>query len=198
MITRVSFILAALVAAGLMAGCSKAPTAQFETSKTAIEGAKLAEAEQYAPDLFKAASDSLNLASAEIQKEEGRFSMLRDYDRAQAILTSAQKLADDAKAAAEVEKEKVRQYDSALIIEIDSLIVQTKDGLAKAPKGKGTRLDLKVLQTDLDGAVGALAAAKTEFESGKFLTARDMLQAVKAQITKVKGEVDTALARTKK
>jgi len=197
----VSRLLSTLVALGLVAfvaGCSDAPTAKYESSKSTLEGARAAEAEQYAPELFKAAADSLSAAAVEIEKENGRFSMLRDYDRAEEIIASAQNLAAEAQAAAAAEKEKVRLEDSALLVEIDSLIAQTKASLAKAPKGKGSRIDLKVMQADLDGAGSALVAATTEFQGGQYLTAREKLQAIKSQVMRVKGDIDAASAGVSK
>jgi len=185
----------ALAFVGFIAGCSESPTTQYDASKTALEQARLAEAEQYAPGLFKEAADSLNSAMVEIKKQDSRFSVIRDYDRAEEIIAEAQQLAEEANRQAIDEKERVRLEDSTLISEIEQLISDTKNIIAAAPKGKGSRVDLKVMQADLDGASGALATATQQFRDGRYLDARDELMAVKSQVVNVKGEIETAMAR---
>ncbi len=179
----------------LMVGCSEAPVTEFDAGKKALETAQQAEAELYAPAVYKEAMDSLNAASVEIQKQDGRFSMLRDYDQAKATIAAAQQLAAKAASEAAVEKENMRLLDSTLIVEIDALMVEAKTALAKAPKGKGTRLDIKVMQTDLDAAATALTAATTDYQAGNYLVARDKLQAVKSQITRVKNDIGAAVTK---
>lgn len=179
----------------LMIGCSEAPVTEFDAGKKALETAQQAEAELYAPAVYKEAMDSLNAASVEIQKQDGRFSMLRDYDQAKATIAAAQQLAAKAASEAAVEKENMRLLDSTLIVEIDALMVEAKTALAKAPKGKGTRLDIKVMQTDLDAAATALTAATTDYQAGNYLVARDKLQAVKSQITRVKNDIGAAVTK---
>lgn len=195
MITRVSSILVALAIVGFVAGCSESPTAQYENAKMALEKAGLAEAGQYAPATFKEATDSLNAAMVEMQKQDGKFSAFRSYGKAEEILTVAQQLADKADREALAEKEKVRLADSALISEIESLITETRNIIAKAPRGKGSRIDLKVMQSDIDAASGALTAATEEFRSEKYLIANEKLQAIKSQIVKVKSEIEAAVDR---
>lgn len=198
MYKRLLSVLAVFVVLVLLAGCSEAPVTEFEASKKAVENAQLAEAEMYAPAVYKQAMDSLNAAQVEIQKQDGRFSLLRDYDQAKVMITAAQQLAARAESEAAVEKENMRLLDSALVVEIESLMVDAKAALAKAPKGKGTRLDLKVMQTDLDAAAAALTAATGDYQAGKYLVARDKLQAVKSQIMRVRTDIDAAITKVKK
>jgi hypothetical protein len=169
--------------------------AQFEAGKTALNNARVAEAELYAPQLYKQAADSLNAATAEMQKEDDRFALLRDYDRTVQLFTAAQTLADQAVVAAGAEKERVRVADSALVVEIESLITATKANLAKAPRGKGSRVDLKVMSADIDAAATALAAAQVDYQAGNYLTAQGKLEAVKPQVKRVPTDIDAAVAK---
>jgi arginase family enzyme len=81
-----------------------------------------------------------------------------------------------------------------LIVEIDSLIAQSSTALAKAPKVKGSRVDLKVLQADIDAVKGALATATQTYQNGGFASAKAQLEAVKAQISGTKGQIEAAKA----
>lgn len=195
---RVLSTLAVFAVLVLLAGCSEAPVTEFDAGKKALEVAQQAEAELYAPAIYKEAMDSLNAASVEMQKQDGRFSLLRDYDQAKATIAAAQQLAARASSEAAVEKENMRLLDSALVVEIEALMVDAKAALAKAPKGKGTRLDLKVMQTDLDAAAAALTTATADYQAGNYLAARDKLQAVKSQVTRVRTDIDAAITKVTK
>ncbi|MDH4155827.1 MAG: hypothetical protein OEW00_00935 [candidate division Zixibacteria bacterium] len=192
---RVSSILVALALAGFVAGCSESPTAQYDAGKATLEKARLAEAEQYAPALFSQATDSLNAAVVEMQKQDDRFSAFRSYGKAKEFFIVAQGLAEKAVVEAAAEKERVRLQDSTLIAEIDSLITEANKSIAAAPKGKGSRIDLKVMQADITAASAALTAATGQFSQGRYLTAREQLQAVRQQVMKVTTDIQTAVSR---
>lgn len=195
MIMRVSSVLVALAIVGFAAGCSESPVAQFEAGKTAIDNARMAEAEQYAPELFKEATDSLNAASVEMQKQDGKFATFRSYGKAESMILAAQQIAEKAVVEAAAEKERVRLADSTLIAEIETLMADTKQALAAAPKGKGSRLDLKVMQADIDAAATALTAAVADYNAGSYLTTNEKLQTIKGQVTKVKSDIEAAIAK---
>lgn len=198
MVKRFAVVLVAVVAMWSMSGCSKAPVTEIDAGKAALENAKASEAEMYAPELFQQASDSLNAATVAIQEQDAKFSMFRDYDRATEMLAKSQQLAEQAIAQAAAEKERVRVADSVMAAEIVTMITDTRALLAKAPRGKGTSTDLKVLGGDLDAAQTALDAAMAEWQTGQYLAVQQKLEAVKAQVSNVKTQIDAALAKVKK
>lgn len=198
MFTRVSFVLVVLALLGAVAGCSDSPVAQYEAGKAALESARLAEANIYAPEALKAATDSLNAALVEMQKQDGRFAALRSYGKSQEMIATAQQLAQKAATEAAAEKERVRVADSVLIAEVELLISESRNIMATAPKGKGSRIDLKVMQSDLDAASSALAVATEEFTAGNYQSAHERLEAVKSQVAKTRTDLDAAIAKLKK
>ena len=176
-----------------VAGCDDSPVTQMDEGKSTLKSAQLAEAELYAPELYKMAMDSLSAAEVEIQKQDGKFSVLRDYDRAKELIAAVSKISLDAEQKAIAEKDRVRVADSVLIVEIDALIAESSTALAKAPKVKGSRVDLKVLQADIDAVKGALTTATQTYQSGAFSSAKSQLEAVKAQITGTKSQIEAAI-----
>jgi hypothetical protein len=195
MFVRVSIFLAILILAGLFAGCSESPVAKYDASQKTVDNARLAEAELYAPEVLKQAVDTLNAAQVEMQRQDGRFAVVRSYGDAEKMIAVAQQLAEKAVADANLEKERVRAADSSLMVEIESLLGDTKTLLASAPKGKGSRMDLKVMQSDLDAAAAALPLASEDYNAGKYISARDKLLAVKSQVEKVQGDIKAAIAK---
>ena len=195
MFSRVSSFAVALALIGFVAGCSESPRTSYDAAVASLEMARSAEAEQYAPEAFKEAADSLNAALLKMQEQDGRFFAVRDYDEAAALVEQSQQLADAVRQKAVAEKELVRVGDSVMIDEIGLLISGARASLASAPKGKGSRIDLKVLEADLNAADTALINATSEYQAGRYLAARDQLTAVKAQVDRVRQEVITASSK---
>ena len=193
MISHKKSILVVVLLTGIIAGCSDAPTDQLEGSKTALEQARTAEAEIYASATFKEASDSLNAALVEIQKQDGKFSLMRDYDQAELIIKSVQQLAEKAQTEAVAEKERVRVQDSVLVAEINALITETRTAIANAPKGKGSRVDLKMMRADIDAAAAALETETLEYQKGNYMVSFERLTTIKSQVAKVKSDIEAAV-----
>ena len=192
MFTRVSSAIVALALIILVVGCSKAPEAQLKASEDAIQGAQLAEAEQYAPSAYRQALDSLNTAKAEIQKQDSKFSLFRKYGQSEQMLVSAQKLAEQAQTQAVAEKEQARLRDSVLVANVEGLLATAKTELASAPKGKGTRADIELMKTDLTAAETAYAVAVSDYQAGKYLAAEAKFKAVESQVNRIRQEIEAA------
>ncbi len=198
MLMRVSSALVALALLGFAAGCSESPVKETENSNAALESARLAEADLYAPDLYKEAMDSLNAAKVEVQNQDSKFSLFRSYDRSKEMLAAAEKLSLQAQAESEAEKERVRLLDSVMIAEIEMMVAQTREALAKAPKAKGSRADIKVLQADLEAAAASMTEITADYTAGKYKVAEAKLEAIKNQVSTVKSQIDAALAKVGK
>jgi hypothetical protein len=198
MLKRVSSALVALALFGFIAGCSKSPVKEIEGSKAALESARNAEAELYAPELYKEAMDSLNTANVELQNQDSKFSLFRSYDRSKELLAAAEKLSLQAQTDAEAEKERIRALDSTMMAEIGSMVAQTREALAKAPKAKGSRADIKVLQADLEAAAASMTEISGDYNAGHYKVAEAKLEAIKNQVSTVKAQIDAALAKVNK
>jgi len=195
MFVRVMSLLVALALLGVVAGCSKAPEAEMQAGEESLNKAQLAEAQDYAPAIYQQALDSLNAAKVEIQKQDGKFSLFRDYDRAKELLTSAQTIGDQAIAEAQTAKEQTRIQDSVLAYTIDTLMVAAKAAIDKAPRGKGTRADIELLKTDLASVEPAYAAAVADVQAGKYLAARAKFEAIESQLNRIIADVAAAKAK---
>jgi hypothetical protein len=193
MFKRVSSLAVALAAFALIVGCSEAPQTQMKASTDAMQQAQLAEAVQYAPAAFQMAQDTMNAAQVEMQKQDSKFALFRRYGKSAELFTTAQRLAERATADAQAAKEQVRKEDSALVVQIDALMVTAKDALAAAPKGN--RADLELIKTDLTSTEQAYVAAATEYTNGSYLTAKTKLEAVVSQLNRIIGEIDAAKAK---
>ena len=152
MFKRVWLVFVALALMAVFIGCAQAPEEALKASEAAMQTAQLAEAEQYAPQTYGEAMDSLNAAKAEIKTQDGKFSLFRDYDRAELLLAASQRLAQQSQTDAAAAKERVRVEDSTLVASIQVLLADTKKAFDSAPKGKGTRADLELIKAELTAA----------------------------------------------
>src|SRR4030042_4119823 len=102
-----TFVAVVLVMA-FMVGCAKPPQADLDAAKAALEAAKAVGADRYVANIFNAAQDSLNAASTEIEAQNSKFALGRNYKKAQALLAAVTRLANEAKDKTEDGKEEVK------------------------------------------------------------------------------------------
>jgi hypothetical protein len=179
----------------LLSGCAKAPQETIDAAKAAVEAAKAAEADRYLADQFNAAQDSLNAAMTEIEAQGSKFALTRNYDRAKALLESAVAAANAAKDGVAAKKEEVKAAAQALMTQAQTAVEETKNLLAKAPKGKEGKEVLEQMQAELSGAETAITEATSAMDSGDFLAARDKLNAALEKANSLNQELADAISK---
>lgn len=189
-------VVVALFMVALLAGaCAKAPQQAIDAAKAALEEAKAAEANRYAPQEFAAANDTLNAALAEVEKQNGKFALFRSYKKAARMLAQAQTLANAAKDAAVANKEKVKNEATQLLQSAAEAVANVEKLLAKAPRGKEGREAIAAIKADLDAVKANLDAANTAFTNGDYLTARDKAQASLSKANSLAEELQAAISK---
>jgi hypothetical protein len=194
MFKRVALVMVAL-ALLVFIGCAKPPDAEIQKATSSIDAARAAEAETYAPASFQVASDTLNAANAAKTEADGKFALFRSYSKAKALYVSADALAGKAAADAATEKEKVRVEVDAKIKEVQVLIDSVTVALKKAPRGKGNKADIALLETQLAGVTASFTEAQGDFTAGKYMVAKNKLESVVAQANDVKNQIEAAKAK---
>jgi len=181
----------------LFAGCSSAPTAEIDAAKAAIKNAQTEEIRTYAPDSLKAAEDGLSKALAEVQTQDAKFSLSRDYKQAAALLKSAKDLAEKANEDALAGKAKAKADAEATIAALPQALDDAKKALAKAPRGKDTKADLEAMQNDLKLAQEELAGANAAMAEAKYSDALAKANSAKTKATAIIDQVTKALEKAK-
>lgn len=187
--------LCAVVITLLFAGCSKAPVVEMQNCEAALRAAKEAEAPEYAPEAFKAASDSVNAAMAAMKEQDAKFGPFRSYARATQMIASAQAAADRAKAAALAQKTQLQAAVTTMMAETQALVDSASAVLARAPRGKGSKADLDLITADLASLAPALEQVKTDFDGGKLNAAKAGLDVVQNKARSILEEIETALSK---
>jgi tetratricopeptide (TPR) repeat protein len=191
-----SFLSVVLVLGlALLAGCAKAPQQSVDEAKAALEAARTEGADRYAPELFNAAQDSLNAAMAEIEAQNSKFALTRNYDRAQQQLEAAKTSANAAKDAVTAKKEEVKAEAQNLMTQAQAAVDEVKTLMAKAPRGKEGRQVLDQMQTELSGVEATIAEGSSLMDAGDYAAARDKFQAALEKANSLKQELSDAISK---
>lgn len=193
---KLSVIVAfALAAALLLAGCASAPKEEIAATQTAIQAASTDDVRTYAPDSLKAAEDTFAKATAEVQTQDNKFALSRDYKAASDLLKQAKDEAAKAQTDAQANKAKAKADAESTIAGLGPEIDAAKKALATAPKGKDTKADLEAMQNDLKSAEEAATAASTAMSQEKYM---DALAQANTAKTKANGIVEQVTAAKEK
>lgn len=194
MFKRVSLVLVALALVSVL-GCSSAPEAEMQASEAAMQAAITAEAEQYVPDAYQMALDTLNAAKAAKAEQDGKFALFRRYGASAELFVRAQALSEQAAAAAAEEKERVRVQVAEMLTQADSLLAAATQAVDKAPRGKGNKAEIELMKNEVASAGTALADARADFDRGQFLVAKTKIEAVQQRLNSIITEIQTAAQR---
>ncbi|RKY59237.1 MAG: hypothetical protein DRP95_05250 [Candidatus Latescibacterota bacterium] len=175
-------MLGALVVLGLW-GCAKPPTQELEAAKAAVQAARDAEAQVYAPEEIKAAEKALSDAETKVQAKK--------YDEARTLAVKAKELADQAKELAAKNKEKTRIDAEAALNIAAKAISEVREALDTAvgtlskvgkvlPGGKAEafRGEVDSLKSLVDGMDKDLEAARLAFNQGAYKDALNSARGV--------------------
>jgi len=194
MTKRVVFALLALMLL-VVVGCSKAPEVEMQAASAAIESARTAEADAYAPESFRVAQDSLNAAQAAKQEQDGKFALFRSYGDSKDMFVRAQALADKAAQDAATEKERVKEEVTVMMVDAKAAVDAATAAVDKAPKGKDTKAEIELIKADLAALTPMITDAEADFANGKFLSAKTKLENLTAQAQRIQDEVAAAAAK---
>lgn len=187
--------LGVVLVLALVSGCAKAPQQAVDAAKAALETAKQSEADRYLADEFKAAQDSLNAALAEIETQNSKFALTRNYGKATKLLEAAANIANDVNAKVAAKKEEVKAQAQQLIVDLQTALTDAKALLKKAPKGKEGREALDAIQSELTTVETSLAEVTMLIDNGDFMSAKDKLTAGLQKINQIKEELNQAIAK---
>lgn len=192
---RAMVMVLAVMALPLVWGCSKPPELEMQKANTAIQAARTAEAEEYAPQSLTVAQDTLNVAMAMKEEQDSKFALFRSYGKSKAVFMRAEALAQKAASDAAAEKERVRMEVSDLLTQGRTLLDSATDALAKAPVGKGNKADIELIRNDLTAISAAYDEAKAEFDGGKYKAAKAKIESVMARTNSIMTEIENAVAK---
>lgn len=193
----VQYFAYTILVAVILTGCAKQPTQEMDNAKKAVETAKAAGSEKYLPDEAKKVNDSLSAAIDEIKVQDGKFALLRSYDKAKQMLASVKTDAEKLKTNTSAKKEEAKNKAIAGQTEAKNAIDEAKALLAKAPRGKGSRADIAAMKGDIKGAEDSLSEVQQLIDKEDYLAAIDKANGIKEKANGVSSQVKEAMMKVK-
>jgi hypothetical protein len=186
-----------LAAAVLFFACASAPKEEIAATRAAVTAAQTDDVKTYASESLKDAEDTLSKAMAEVQTQDDKFALSRDYKASSDLLKQAKDKAAKAEADALANKAKAKAEAETLIAGLTPLLADAKKALAGAPKGKDTKAELEAMQNDLKSAEDASAAATQAMTQEKYNDALAQAKTAKDKADVIIEQVKTAKEKVK-
>ncbi|KPK99286.1 MAG: hypothetical protein AMJ90_09495 [candidate division Zixibacteria bacterium SM23_73_2] len=182
----IGLVLSLGISAFLMAGCSKAPQKELEDASAAVEMARSAEADIYAPELFGKAES--NLAQAE------SLSLAKQYRQARELALSVKIEADTATSLATANKEAKRKEVESLIAICHRMVDELQKLVAEAEK-KVPGAKMNAVKNNSQASMQLLDQAKISYQDEDFKNAYDQAKMTFTKVNETKNELTVLLAK---
>lgn len=178
----------------LAVGCSQAPNDKLSETEKAVMDAKLAGAQAYVAEDYAKLEGMLTNAKKEMDDQNAKFGLFRDYGKTEQLLTSVQ--AETPKLLEETAKKKAEAKDVALKAhEAAKKAVKKAQALvAKAPVGKD-RAAVEAIKNDAKALTASLDDVQLAMDAEDYLTAQAKAKAVQDKSLALSSEVHGALAK---
>ncbi|HKY34171.1 MAG TPA: hypothetical protein VJV23_16700 [Candidatus Polarisedimenticolia bacterium] len=189
-----------LVLAVVLAGCAKPPEMEMKDAQTALDDARnSAQADKWAGNEFQAAKSSYDAANQEVETQNQKFALMRNYDKAKEMFAQAKADAEKARQAAIANKETAKNEANNRLQEATTAITTAREALSKAPVTKDTKADIQLFTSDLDGLDQSLGEVRNMISSEDYTNASSKASAITSQAndiaTKLTEAADRAAAR---
>lgn len=192
------FATAALFVVTLFAaGCAELPQSALDAASTAQTSAVAAGAPEYSPESYRAAEEAQAALDAELKIQADKMAILRSYERASQLASTARVAAETAATDAVAGREAVRSEATTMIAEARAAVGMAETALTQAPGGKGTQQDLAALKADLQAAMTLVTDADASLIASQFRDAKTKAEASKTAAMAVTSAVEQAVAARK-
>jgi hypothetical protein len=181
----------------LSAACAKAPTEKVTAAEKAVNDARMAGAPKYAPEEFAKLESALTNAKNEVAEQDAKFGFLRDYEKAEQVLTATQTEATRVSAETAKRKEEAKAAAMQAQQAAQSAVTTAQDLVAKAPTGKD-RAALEAIKADIDGLATSLPDIQKTIDAEDYQAAQAKAKAVQDKSQAVSAELESALAKVHK
>lgn len=183
-----------LAVALLLVGCAKPPAEEQNATRAALDAARPL-GEKWAPNEWKQAQQSFDDANKEIETQNNRFALMRNYDKSKQMLNDAKAAAEKAKQAGTANKEQAKREAEEKLSAAEATINAAKAALDTVPKTKDTKADLELFKQDLDGLTTSLGDARNMMSSESYREVAQKADTINTQASDIKTKLDEAAAK---
>jgi hypothetical protein len=169
-----AWLLAALL---VLPACAEPPNKELGQAQGALDAAKAAGAQQYAPAEYQTAADSLKAANDAVTQRDYRLALSNALD-------SRERAQNAARQAAET-RARVRSEVERGMAEVAALNAQANARVAAAEKSRAPRRNLREAQQLLAGVNADVQKAGAAMQAEDYLAAQPALSGIKERIEQV-------------
>jgi len=169
-----AWLLAALL---VLPACAEPPNKELNQAQGALDAAKAAGAQQYAPAEYQTAADSLKAANDAVNQRDYRLALSNALD-------SRERAQNAARQAAET-RARVRSEVERAMAEVAGLIAQANARVTAAEKNRGPRRHLREAQQLLARVNDDVQKAGAAMKAEDYLAAQPALSGIKERIQQV-------------
>lgn len=181
----------------LAAACAKAPTDELAAAEKAVSDARAVDAPRYMAEDFTKLDGMLANAKNEIAEQDSKVAFLRDYEKAEQLLTSIKTEAGRVIQATAQKKEEAKTAAVQAQQAAQEAVQRAQDLVTKAPVGKD-RAALEAIKADVEGLSTSLSEVKTAVDAGDYQAAEAKARAIQEKSQTVSTEIESALAKVQK
>ncbi len=192
---KIFYVMSIVATALIFTSCAKAPQAEIDAAKAALETAKTAQANLYVEADFLAVQDSLNAVMVEIEAQSSK--LFKSYGKSKEKLVTITAQATDLLAKTEARKEQIKVEVAAAEAEANALIAENTALVAKAPRGKEGREAIEAIKLDLTSITTSVGEVQGLVASGDLLGAQTKVNAAKQKATEINTELKAVLDKAK-
>ena len=154
---RLSVLLCTIALLVLSAGCSEPPQKEIDRAQQAIDAARAAGAERYAPETFAAATAALKQSHEAVDQRDYRLALSRAVDAGDRAQDAAREAADN-KAKARLDTEAAINGANAALMQLEARIKTADEARVLAREIAPARATAKDASAALQKARAALSA----------------------------------------
>ncbi len=181
----------------MIAGCAEPPTQQIQEAEKALKDAQESGAATYSAEEYAKLEGTLTTLRKEVTDQDGKFSLFRDYGKAQQLSASAKADSERIKTAATLKKEEAKAAALQAQQVAEEAVKATQDLVAKAPVGKD-RAAVEAIRNDVDGLKSLLKQVQVSIDKEDYPAAQTQAKAIHDMSQGVSTEIQNALAKVGK
>ena len=171
---RLSVLLCTIALLVLSAGCSEPPQKEIDRAQQAIETARAAGAEQYAPDTFTAATAALKQSHEAVDQRDYRLALSRAVDASDRAQEAAREAADN--------KAKARRDTESAINAANAALMQLEARIKTADDARVPAREIAPARETVKEAAEALQKARRALSTGDLGAARSAVDGLPDEI----------------
>jgi hypothetical protein len=175
---------AALLAALLGAACGAPPNKEMDQAQGAIDAARAAGAEQYAPDRLEAAIEALAQANQAVAQRDYRLALNYALESREHAQNAAREAADN--------RARIRGEVERAMAEATALLAQANAHVDAAERSRVSRRTLREAQEAIARINADVQKAGATVRAGDYMTAQRLLSGLDERTRKVIAALDAA------